>query len=79
MSLQDQEGWKNQERAYEQGLNVGKKFAQNKVLKLLDEVIAEFESQKPENSDFTCDNWQQWEAEVSAVKYTKSLIQEQIT
>ena len=23
--------------------------------------------------------WQQWEAEVSAVKYTKSLIQEQIT
>ena len=47
MSLQDQEGWKNQERAYEQGLNVGKKFAQNKVLKLLDEVIAEFESQSP--------------------------------
>lgn len=79
MSLEGTEGWKNQERAYEQGLNVGKKLAQNKVLKLLDEVITEFESQKPENSDFTCDNWQHWEAEVSAVKYTKSLIQEQIT
>ena len=49
------------------------------MLELVDEVIAEFESQKPENSDFTCHNWQQWEAEVSAVKYTKSLIQEQIT
>jgi len=79
MSLEETEGWKNQEKAYEQGLNVGKKFAQNKVLELVDEVIAEFESQKPESSDFTCHNWQQWEAEVSAVKYTKSLIQEQIT
>ena len=42
MSLEETEGWKNQEKAYEQGLNVGKKFAQNKVLKLVDEVIAEF-------------------------------------
>ena len=44
MSLQEQEGWKNQERAYEQGLDVGKKFAQNKVLELMDEVIDEYKT-----------------------------------
>ena len=42
MSLEEQEGWKNQERAYEQGMDVGKKFAQNKVLELMDEVIHEY-------------------------------------
>jgi hypothetical protein len=39
MSLEEQEGWKNQEKAYEQGLNVGKKFAQNKAIEVLDRYL----------------------------------------
>ena len=75
MSLQDQEGWKNQERAYEQGLNVGKKLAQNKVLKLMDEVMEEYESQKPKNANDTFAK----QSKLNAIKYTKNLIEEQIT
>ena len=76
MSLEETEGWKNQERAYEQGLNVGKKFAQNKVLELLDEVIHEYKMQQIRMEG---GNAKELQAKVSAVKYTKSLIQEQIT
>ena len=76
MSLEETEGWKNQERAYEQGLNVGKKFAQNKVLELLDEVIHEYKMQQTRMEG---GNAKELQAKVSAVKYTKSLIQEQIT
>ena len=76
MSLEETEGWKNQEKAYEQGLNVGKKFAQNKVLKLIDEVIHEYKMQQIR---MEVGNAKELQAKVSAVKYTKSLIQEQIT
>ena len=76
MSLEETEGWKNQEKAYEQGLNVGKKFAQNKVIKLIDEVIHEYKMQQIR---MEVGNAKQLQAKVSAVKYTKSLIQAQIT
>ena len=42
MSLEEQEDWKNQKRAFKEGMDVGKKFAQSKVLELMDEVIHEY-------------------------------------
>ena len=68
MSLEEQEGWKNQERAYEQGLDVGKKFAQNKVLELMDEVIEAYGSLY--ETDIHSYNKQQ----VNAVKFMKSWV-----
>jgi hypothetical protein len=59
---------------YDQIFTDGKKFAQDKALELMNEVIAEYESQKPKNSDSTCSNWKQWQAQVNALKFAKSWI-----
>ena len=50
--------------------DAGKKFAQDKVLDLMDEVITAYESQKP-NSEDDKDLYEVWKAQVNAVKFTK--------
>ena len=70
MSLEETEGWKNQEKAYEQGLNVGKKFVQNKVLKLVDEVIHEYKMQQTRMEG---GNAKELQAKVSCSKIHKEL------
>jgi hypothetical protein len=75
MSLEEQEGWKNQERAYEQGLDVGKKFAKNKVLELMDEVIEQYEGLSywsEQENDMGCAGHEQ--AQLNAVKFMKSWV-----
>ena len=68
MSLEEQEGWKNQERAYEQGMDAGKKFAQNKVLELMDEVIEAY------GSLYETDIHSYSKQQVNAVKFMKSWV-----
>jgi len=56
------------------GFKAGKEFCQKKVSELLDEVEQAYVDTKPENSDETCSNYQQWLAQVNAIRFAKSWI-----
>jgi len=54
--------------AFEKGYDAGKKFAQNKVIELMDEVIAEYESLTESH------NYKDEHLQLNAVKFMKSWV-----